>query len=92
MAVQYFEKANVLVERYAGQIRPAFAGGIRSAFTAGEWFFAVEELASALVVDGVAVSADDKELFRELLGKKIELSPDTPGDIADQLRVGGSEV
>jgi hypothetical protein len=87
MAGQYAAKAGRLVERYSGRVQPAFARGIRSAFSAGEWAFAVAELASALVLDAIAVASDDKALFQELL-RSVELSPDTPADIADRLRVG----
>lgn len=83
---RYADKAEGLVERYAGRVRPSFAHGIRSAFGAGEWSLAVAELASALVVDKITVAPDDKALFQELL-QKIQLSPDTPPDIADQLPV-----
>lgn len=89
MAGQFASKVEGLVDRYCGKIQPTYAQGIRSAFSVGEWGLAAAELASALVSEGVAVTADDKVLFQELLGK-IELSPDTPADIADQLRVNGS--
>ncbi|MFC3491254.1 hypothetical protein [Glycomyces rhizosphaerae] len=46
---------------------------------------AVAELAGALVLEGIVVAPEDTVLFQELLGK-IELSPDTPEDIADPLR------
>ncbi|GAA2269233.1 hypothetical protein GCM10009853_023420 [Glycomyces scopariae] len=86
MAGQYAAKVEGLVERYGDRVRPPYAQGVRSAFTVGEWGLAAAELASALLADGIPVAADDKALFRELLGK-IELSPDTPKDLAEQLRV-----
>lgn len=86
MAGQYELTTRSLIERYSGRIRPEFARGVRSAFSAGEWGLAAAELTSALVLDEIAVSNEDKSLFQELLAK-IELSPDTPADIADQLRV-----
>ncbi len=86
MAGQYATKVEGLIERYSDQVLPAYAQGVRSAFSVGEWGLAAAELASALVAAAVPVAAEDKAVFQELLGK-IELSPDTPKDIADQLRI-----
>lgn len=86
MAGQYASKVEGLVERYCGRIQPDYARGIRTAFSAGEWGLAAVELAGALILAGIVVAPDDKVLLQELL-RKIELSPDTPEDIADQLRV-----
>jgi hypothetical protein len=83
---QYATKVNGLVDRYAGEVQASYAAGVHSAYSVGEWGLAAAELASALVAEGVAVAPEDKVLFQELLGK-IELSPDTPADIADQLIV-----
>ena len=52
---------------------------------------AAAELAAALVAESIAVTADDKVIFQELLDK-IELSPDTPVDIADRLVVKSSSA
>lgn len=69
----YATKTRGLVERYIEQIRPEYAVGVRSAFSAGEWGLAAAELASALVAENIAVDAGDRELFQELLGG-IDLS------------------
>lgn len=89
MEGQYASKVEGLIERYCGRIQPGFARGIHSVFSAGEWGLAAAELAGALIYDGIAVVPDDKAFLLELL-RKIELPPDTPEDIADQLPVDES--
>ena len=86
MTGQYGSTTRTLVARYADLVRPEFSRGVGSACTAGAWGLAVSELASALALDGIAVTGEDQTRFRELPGR-IELSPDTPADLADRLRV-----
>jgi len=81
---EYRDNARFQAERYAGRIKPAAGRSINNAVRAGEWAFAVSELTSALVAEGVPVKREDADMLRRLLSG-VPLPPDTPSDIAERL-------
>ncbi|MFC9895293.1 hypothetical protein ACFVMC_16535 [Nocardia sp. NPDC127579] len=89
MAGRYAAQVIELLDRYSDRIRPTLVRSLREKCVVGEWALVANDLAWALVATGIAVTAEDKASFRDLLSA-ITLPPDTPPDLANQLLVDSS--